>query len=104
MRIPFMPALLLSVLIGGSTAGEHPSLLGSETRDWAEVATLANRLHRPVMLVVTADECGYCLLLKNELLYSLDRYGDLAQRVIIREMDLNSAGKVLDFEIGRAHV
>jgi thioredoxin-related protein len=106
MRLRHFFALLLFLLVNNSTGGEASAVIGISTTDWSEVSALADRSHRPLLLVVTAPDCGYCQRLKNEVLSSLDSHRDLAKRVIIREMDLHSSGKVVDFngELVRARM
>ncbi len=91
--------LLLSffAIFCASSAAED-TLLEGPTQDWAQVGIAADAEQLPVLLLVSDQDCGYCELLKREVLRPMHRGGELEDRVIVREMDLHSGGKIVDFD------
>jgi thioredoxin-related protein len=91
-----IPVLLLAVSVA-STAAEN-TLLDSPARNWAQVGIEADAKQLPLVLLVSGEDCGYCELLKQEVLRPMHRSGELENRVIVREMDLHTGGKIVDFD------
>lgn len=92
------PLLLLLLAPFCTSAAAEDALLDSPTRDWARVGMAAGAGRLPVLLLVTGEDCGYCELLKREVLRPMHRDGELAERVLVREMDLHTGGKIVDFD------
>lgn len=66
------------------------------TRDWSDLATTARETHLPILVVFNAETCGYCQQLKVEIIEPLSRETD-RKLPLIREFDINSSGKIIDF-------
>jgi thioredoxin-related protein len=52
----------------------------------------------PLLLAVTRIECGYCATLKREILKPMIIAGDHPERVLIRELNLDSTSSVTGFD------
>lgn len=89
---------LLLLMVSGLSAASDDLVLDTLTRDWSQVSLQAQGRQLPILLVVTSADCGYCELLKQEILRPMQREGELHDRAIIREMDLRIGGKVVDFD------
>ena len=92
---------LLAVLmfVAGSALGASShSLPDHHTRDWSQVAGIARADMLPVVVLVSSPECGYCNRLKRDVLAPLQASGKLGKQAVWRELDLNSGGKLVDFD------
>lgn len=87
---------LLLMMVGAQTAAE--TLPEATPPDLSKVASLADRRHQPVLLVVTDQECPYCFRLEQEVLRPMRQRGELEAHAIVREMRLNTSGKLVDFD------
>ena len=52
----------------------------------------------PLLLAVTRVECGYCATLKREILRPMIIAGDHPERVLIRELNLDSTSSITGFD------
>ncbi len=52
----------------------------------------------PILLVVTRVECGFCETLKREILRPMVMAGDHPERVLIRELNLDSSAPLTGFD------
>ncbi|MCB1759496.1 MAG: thioredoxin fold domain-containing protein [Gammaproteobacteria bacterium] len=68
------------------------------SRDWSVEASSARGAGIPIMVIFTAKSCGYCTQLRDQVLQPLLRQGALKNRVLIREFDIDSGGKITDFD------
>jgi thioredoxin-related protein len=58
----------------------------------------AARRRVPLLLAVTRIECGYCAILKREILIPMVIAGDHPERVLIRELNLDSTEPLTGFD------
>jgi thioredoxin-related protein len=70
---------------------------GSETH-WNQVSKTSQESGRPIMMVFSSNDCGYCVRLKDELIEPGLKEGALQKRVLVREFNIDSSGKVEDFD------
>ena len=68
------------------------------SRDWSVEASSARSAGIPIMVIFTADSCGYCTRLRDEVLLPLLQHGALKNKVLIREFDIDIGGKITDFD------
>lgn len=68
------------------------------TTDLQADARLAAERRVPLMLVVSADYCQFCKLLAEEFLKPMLLSGDYTDKVVIRELRIDSNGRVRDFD------
>ncbi|PLY16782.1 MAG: hypothetical protein C0631_02375 [Sedimenticola sp.] len=55
----------------------------------------------PIMLVFGTDDCGYCKRMKQEVLVPELESHHFDHRVLVRELDIKSGGKITDFDGNR---
>lgn len=70
---------------------------GSPRVDWSDIADQARQQHRPILVVFSADTCGYCVKLKREVIQPLSYAPVEGHNLLIREFDINAGGKITDF-------
>jgi thioredoxin-related protein len=68
------------------------------TDDMAQAAQQARSAGMPIMVVFGTEDCGYCERMKSEFLLPQLQQGDLQKKVLIREVDIQAAGKIADFD------
>ncbi len=66
--------------------------------DWSKEATVARNNGLPLMVIFSADFCPYCHRLRKEVLEPLIESGKLKNRVLLKEFNIDSPGKVIDFD------
>jgi thioredoxin-related protein len=81
----------LFLLLFACSAWSEPNSI-----DWHDLAETARDRHQPILVVFSADTCGYCVRLKKEVLEPISREADPTP-LLIREFDINSGGKMIDF-------
>lgn len=89
----YLKLLILSLVTQAALAAPPAT-----TRDFADVSRAARQRHTPILVIFSADTCGYCLKLKQEVIDPLTRQPDRGDRPLIREFDINAGGKVTDFD------
>jgi thioredoxin-related protein len=88
-------ALLLSILLTAPVSAESPI---SYTKDWLTESVEAKKTGVPIMMVFGSEYCAYCARLKAEVLEPGYKSGAWDGRVLIREIAIDSGGKVTDFD------
>ena len=78
----------------------HAALAGSPatTRDWADVSYTARQRHSPILVIFSAETCGYCARLKREVIEPMSGRTQQPREPLIREFDINAGGKLTDFD------
>lgn len=66
--------------------------------DLATVAAESRSSHSPILLVFTAEDCGYCERLKHQVIIPVLLQGELKEKVLVLEFDLSRGGKITDFD------
>ena len=95
--IPIRPfALLLSLLLTSPLHAEAPARL-SQAEDLRGLGARANSLGIPILLMVSQYHCGYCELLKNEVLQPMLLSGEYQDRVLMRELLIDPGVTVGNF-------
>lgn len=85
--------LFLLSLLAGPVFAEPPST----TDDWEDVSQTARQRHTPILVVFSAETCGYCEKLKREIIDPLEKQQAGEASLVIREFDINAGGKLTDF-------
>lgn len=67
-------------------------------KDWAVEATAARESGIPIMVVFSTDDCHYCEKLKRDVLQPIVAQGRLAGKVHLREFNIDTGGKITDFD------
>jgi thioredoxin-related protein len=84
-------ATLILLVFSCSAWSESPDA------DWSDVAQTARDRHQPILVVFSADTCGYCSRLKREVLDPMSQQEAADSQPLIREFDINTGGKLTDF-------
>jgi len=84
--------LLLVPLLASPASAAPPAV------DWSDVSQQARRQHSQIMVVFSAETCGYCDRLKREVLEPLAHDPRESRHLLIREFDINAGGKITDFD------
>ena len=66
--------------------------------NWANVSRLSRNTETPIMLIFSTRDCGYCRLLKQQVVLPMLKRGDFKGRALVREFDLDVGGKITDFD------
>jgi len=85
--------LLLVSLLAGPALADPPST----TDDWEDVSQTARQRHTPILVVFSAETCSYCEKLKREVIDPLEKRQTADMPLLIREFDINTGGKLTDF-------
>jgi len=85
--------LLVSVCITGPSSATHTGSTRHqimETMDLAQIAASAKRTKRPIVLLMSRADCPFCVMIKREILNPMVLSGDYADRIIMRELMIDS--------------
>ena len=96
IRFHLLPWLMTALVLAGSAAASEQASVPLAA-DLAADARLAANTGRPLMLVFTREECGYCALLKRAVIVPMIISGEYEGRVIIRELMIDTGPDLLDF-------
>jgi len=66
--------------------------------DFAALGELANETGSIILLEMTATHCEYCILLEEEVLKPMLRSGDYDNKVLIRQLKIDSNLNITDFD------
>lgn len=66
--------------------------------DLAASARQALQQHKPIMIVFTQTGCRYCAIAKRDYLLPMHNSAEWRDKVIIREVDVDSSARLRDFE------
>jgi thioredoxin-related protein len=91
-------ALILFSLASTLVLSSEDVILDQTTRDWKQVATLADAENLPVLMLVSGEYCNYCEQLKNKVIKPLRQQARLKDSALVREIDLQTGGKLIDFD------
>ncbi len=88
-------AALFLVSASSLTSGE---MLKCTAKDWAQTSRTAQHSKAPILILFTAHECAYCEKLKQEVLKPMFQKDLQNQLAVVREVDINTGGKMTDFD------
>lgn len=86
------PVVLVLWLLASLASADSPVV------DWSDVSRKAQQAHTPILVIFSAETCGYCVKLKREVLEPLSRDPLEAGQLLIRVFDINTGGKLTDFD------
>jgi len=92
MTLQYLILAALFLVSSVSPASADPLTPAS---DWHQLAQQAQQAHTPILVLYTAEACGYCERLKQDVLNPMLRQDRTA---IIREVDIHAGGKMTDFD------
>ncbi len=61
-----------------------------ETTDLAELSKISKETKRPILLLMSQEDCPFCVKLKHEILNPMVLSGDYDSRIIMRELMIDS--------------
>ena len=94
-RLLYILAILIPLLTTLPVIGD-PS--PSATSDWSQAARDAKVSQSPIIILYTAQTCGYCERLKQEVLIPMFGHTVKTAPALLKEVDINSGGKMIDFD------
>ena len=69
-----------------------------EISDLRVEAKLSEAKGVPILLMIAADHCPYCSLVEEDVIKPMIISGDYVNKVLIRKLDLDTQGDVVDFD------
>lgn len=90
-----LTALFLAVF---SQPGLSSPPVSSNTLDWSKVSENARRTGHPVLMIFSSNECAYCEMLRSRVLAPAQHDGHLSGIVHIHEFNIDTGGKITDFD------
>ncbi len=93
---PLISALMLAWTM--TTEAAETVLLDENVSDWTRVQVQADSSSAALVLLVTSPGCGYCAMLKQDVLRPMQREGAFESRALVRELDLDAGRKIVDFD------
>ncbi len=92
------PGLLLALLLALTPLACATGPTVPLARDLAADGRLAAERGLPILLVVAASDCPYCIRLEEDFLKPMLISGDYDDRVIIRKIEIDRGGLLRDFD------
>ena len=94
---------ILALLLGSMTLTAYGDVYPEDypinyPENWAQVSRVSRSTEIPIMIIFTARDCGYCRMLKQEVVLPMLKRGDFHGRALVREFDIKGGGKVTDFD------
>lgn len=92
--------VLLTYSFATSTFGGDGSKITKieSIKDFTGIARLSEERRLPILLMFSADHCGYCERLEEDFLKPMLRSGDYEDKVLIRKFKISGSGEVRDFD------
>lgn len=91
-----LAAAILAWGFAPAAAKTHPMLPVAD--DLAAVAEEVRQRRVPLMIVFTLESCPYCAVAKRDYLFPMQTSGNLRDKVIAREMEIDSRETLKDFD------
>jgi thioredoxin-related protein len=91
----FFILILCSIYSSAHSDNHDPTLI--TTTNLAHEGKLSLRTKRPILILFSREGCPYCIQIKREILKPMLISGNYADKIIIREIILNSAVTLLNF-------
>jgi thioredoxin-related protein len=90
---------ILALVLGSITLTVYAANYAIDfPENWAQVSQLSRDTQIPIMVIFTADDCGYCRKLKQEVVLPMLARGDFKGKALVREFDIDVGGKITDFD------
>jgi thioredoxin-related protein len=93
-KVIFLLLVFLALPVFAQQAGK----VIPEATDLKALADVARKHQLPIMLMVSQEDCPYCLLLKNDILNPMMVSGDYVDRIIMAELVIDLGGTITDFD------
>lgn len=96
LRKMFTSLTLLTLLWGGAAVAESSVKL-LETTDLRVEGEMARERDLPILMMFSAEHCPWCVQVKEDYLKPMLISGDYTDKVIIRVIELDGSGDLIDF-------
>lgn len=93
----FSLALVIAFAAWANEEGDYLGPKAKVVENLFKLGQLARERKLPILLIATQDYCSHCDLLKEEIIQPMLISGDYEDRVIIREILLDSEERIPDF-------
>ncbi len=91
--------LLLILSLGAvSAAYAADAIEVKETKDFNRLAKESDQKRLPILLMFSAEYCGYCERVEEEFLKPMLRSGDYEDKVLIRKIKIDGFDDIRDFD------
>ena len=98
MQVHKQAIFLLLVFFAVPVCAQQTGKVVPEATDLKVLGDLARKQQLPIMLMVSQQDCPYCVLLKSDILNPMMISGDYVDRVIIAELTIDQGGSITDFD------
>ncbi len=88
----------ISVTTASGHGGEHEHIGVIEATDLQADGQRARQEKRAIMLLVSQEHCSFCVQIKQEVIGPMIKSGAYENRLIIRELLLDTGSDVIDFK------
>lgn len=95
--IPLLLLLLAAAPAPARDSGTWSRVSVPEVEDLQRDGLLSHQRQLPIMVVFSAHDCGFCVLLEEEFLKPMLISGEYDDRVIIRTLNIDGVETIRDF-------
>jgi len=96
MKVKLVILAVLSILL--LTPLAQADMHKCTARDLTLAAHAARQAEAPILLLYSSQECGYCELLKRQVLKPMFGQDQDNRLAVVRELDMDTGGKLVDFD------
>jgi len=89
-------AVAILLFVGAGVSADSPGSL--KVQNLSELSSAAIEKSLPILLIMSASDCKYCELLKDEIIAPMLKSGLYQEKVIIREFMIDGDVTVTDFD------
>ncbi len=89
--------LLVTAIAPLSVAADSERSI-AEVTDFATLGAQLREKNLPLLLMFSAQHCGFCVRLESDFLIPMQISGDYTDRTLIRKLDISNYTKVRDFD------
>ena len=98
MQVHKLAIFLLLVFFAVPVFAQQTGKVIPGATDLKALGDLARKQQLPIMLMVSQEDCPYCVLLKSDILNPMMISGDYVDRVIMAELTIDQGGSITDFD------
>jgi thioredoxin-related protein len=91
-----VPLFIASLLITSMATAGHSRFPVAD--DFNKLGAEAEDKQLPILLLISQYHCEYCDQMKREILHPMHANGDFRNRVLIRELVIDTGKKISDFQ------
>lgn len=93
----WIAVLMILTIASTPAASEQPGEI-QKTQDLAADARQAAEGRMPILLLVSLEDCAFCLQIKRDILNPMVLSGDYEGRLVMREMFIDDGESLKDFQ------